>query len=931
MAALVEGQQYGLSSQGSNSSNKSLIFVKLTDSGLRSIEEYLKNRGSTPKKPTIQFDDSRGVIRLPGVHNSQQSFGFTLSNIEADNLQGSFECLQQKGSRLLESVGSMMHKMQICANEDSYEKTRAKMAVAEQENKKNCTKIIKASGPYVGRKVKMKRPILSVPPPKPSSPPPHSAFPLSRPVPKPFPSASSLHMAATGNHSKPAVQQKSNNPDILRRTYRERVIHLLALRPYKKPELLARLMKDGIKEKDKKSLSAILSQVAVLKGNTFHIARYIWNEVSDDWPFYSAEELKLMKRQKPQNLTPPSESENRFPCLPQEYDSSVAQKRMSPSAEPHPAKKQRISHYKKPEQFGSISANSSGPDPPCSKSNFVNANCYKADLAMENAERPENHERTIYLNKAKADSPMESISRPDSNSRPKYTNSYGRPDNHSKISWNDSIRTSTISEKYSVSQSENYPLSESAKYSVSKSEKVPVFHSEKYPVSESAKYPVSHGEKYPIVHSEKNPLSPREKYGMAKSEKYPTSHSEKYPTSHSEKYPTSHSEKYPTSHSEKYPTSHSRKYSHVSRVEKSPTSHSESIPTSLTVESNPTSHSEKYPTSHSEKYPTSHSEKYPTSHSEKYPTSHSEKYPTSHSEKYPTSHSEKYPTSHSEKYPTSHSEKYLGFQSENHSVSENEKNCVSESERYSVFQQNEKHRGSHSPYPMQLSSERTCSPHHSIGRKSHQRIPEYLQSCDTRVTPVESWQKDGKRNPNPSSLKKMEPKSDSFFTKSYSSLNKSFPEEKFKKQRLKTSSKSCGSVSGDSSPASSPDSQSSVDSSGFFSSNGEDLDYLGKFVVISNNEQRARYKADFNAEYEEYCRLHGILVDVSKRFATLDCTLRQFEEGSDDWEQIMHQIKVEYKENRRKQYHHVKKRFQYLHNKLSHIKRLIMDYDQAQR
>ncbi|XP_076336799.1 RNA polymerase II elongation factor ELL2-like [Tachypleus tridentatus] len=801
MAALVEGQQYGLSSQGSNSSNKSLIFVKLTDSGLRSIEEYLKNRGSTPQKPTIQFDDSRGVIRLPGVHNSQQSFGFTLSNIEADNLQGSFECLQQKGSRFLESVGSMMHKMQICANEDSYEKTRAKMAVAEQENKKNCTKIIKASGPYVGRKVKMKRPLFSVPPPKSSSPPPHSAFPSFKPVPKPYSSASSSHMSAAGNLSKPTIQQKSNNSDILRRTYRERVIHLLALRPYKKPELLARLMKDGIKEKDKKSLSAILSQVAVLKGNTFHIARHIWNEVSDDWPFYSTEELKLMKRQKPQNLTPPSESENRFPYLPQENDCSVAQKRTSPSTEPHPAKKQRISHYKKSEQFGFVSANSSGSDPPCSKSNFVNEKCYKADLAVENAERHENHERTIYLNKAKADLPMDSISRPDSNTRQKYTNSYGRHDNHSKLCWSDSVRTSTISEKYAASQSENHPLSESAKYFVSKSETFPVFHNEKYPVFESAKYPVSHGEK--------NPLSSHEKYGRAKNEKYPVSRSEKYFEFQSEKYPVS--------------------------------------------------------------------------------------------------------------------------QDENNSVPENEKNCVSESERYSVFQQNDKHRGPHSPYPMHLSSESTCSPHHSIGRKSHQSIPEYLQSCDTRETSVESWNKDGKRNPNPYNLKKMEPKNDSFFTKSYSSFNKSFPEEKFKKQRLKTSSKSCGSVSGDSSPASSPDSQSSVDSSGFFSSNSEDLDYLAKFVVISNNEQRARYKADFNAEYEDYCRLHGILVEVSKRFATLDCTLRQFEEGSDDWEQIMHQIKEEYKENRRKQYHHVKKRFQYLHNKLSHIKRLIMDYDQAQR
>lgn len=42
MAALVEGQKYGLSAQDKINSNKSLVFVKLTDSALRSIEEFVK-------------------------------------------------------------------------------------------------------------------------------------------------------------------------------------------------------------------------------------------------------------------------------------------------------------------------------------------------------------------------------------------------------------------------------------------------------------------------------------------------------------------------------------------------------------------------------------------------------------------------------------------------------------------------------------------------------------------------------------------------------------------------------------------------------------------------------------------------------------------------------------------------------------------------
>lgn len=47
MAALIAGDQYGLSSKGTSNDNKILLFVKLTDSALRAIEEYLKNEVSS--------------------------------------------------------------------------------------------------------------------------------------------------------------------------------------------------------------------------------------------------------------------------------------------------------------------------------------------------------------------------------------------------------------------------------------------------------------------------------------------------------------------------------------------------------------------------------------------------------------------------------------------------------------------------------------------------------------------------------------------------------------------------------------------------------------------------------------------------------------------------------------------------------------------
>lgn len=57
----------------------------------------------------------------------------------------------------------------------------------------------------------------------------------------------------------------TNNP-VSQRPYRERIIHLLALRSYKKLEVLARLQRDGISQKDRNSLGSTLQQVTTPQG-----------------------------------------------------------------------------------------------------------------------------------------------------------------------------------------------------------------------------------------------------------------------------------------------------------------------------------------------------------------------------------------------------------------------------------------------------------------------------------------------------------------------------------------------------------------------------------------------------------------------------------------------------------------------------------------
>ena len=46
MAVLADGQKFALSSISKSQTNKSVLYVKLTDSALRSLEEYLKNKVS---------------------------------------------------------------------------------------------------------------------------------------------------------------------------------------------------------------------------------------------------------------------------------------------------------------------------------------------------------------------------------------------------------------------------------------------------------------------------------------------------------------------------------------------------------------------------------------------------------------------------------------------------------------------------------------------------------------------------------------------------------------------------------------------------------------------------------------------------------------------------------------------------------------------
>ncbi|KAG4068947.1 hypothetical protein HA402_005095 [Bradysia odoriphaga] len=423
MAALCPnicpGISYGLSQSNISNANKEVIFVKLTDSAYRAIEDYQKNQNKLSSQATIQFLGNEGYLSFPSLsNNGGQQFMFSIT--ETDEIQGSFDCIQQSHNQL-DVVGALTNKLRIHANEDTYEATRHRMAVVEETKKNNCTREIKPNQTDIGRKVKVKSsinrlsniPSSSTLNKRDSSSASNSlnnnvnnsatitqslknnnvthntqqqqnGLTTSAPLQSSNPLIASSIISATTNSNVHNSQntnglpmslsassgsvprrvtnnrnQNSNSrgtPDIMKRPIRERLIHLLALRPYKKPELWARITSDGIREKERSLISTCLKSISILRENTYYLSRHIWNDVQEDWPFYTEQDRQTLKRRKPQNLTPPLSSDGgsgQSPSSTHNGSPPPAVKRPSLNNDKHfpdsgpSSKKQRISHFKK--------------------------------------------------------------------------------------------------------------------------------------------------------------------------------------------------------------------------------------------------------------------------------------------------------------------------------------------------------------------------------------------------------------------------------------------------------------------------------------------------------------------------------------------------------------------------------------------------------
>lgn len=53
---------------------------------------------------------------------------------------------------------------------------------------------------------------------------------------------------------------------------------------------------DGIRDQEQKCINTILKQISTMRDNAYYLKRHIWNEVLDDWPFYTEQERQVLKR-----------------------------------------------------------------------------------------------------------------------------------------------------------------------------------------------------------------------------------------------------------------------------------------------------------------------------------------------------------------------------------------------------------------------------------------------------------------------------------------------------------------------------------------------------------------------------------------------------------------------------------------------------------
>ncbi|CAB4027514.1 RNA polymerase II elongation factor ELL2-like [Paramuricea clavata] len=105
-------------------------------------------------------------------------------------------------------------------------------------------------------------------------------------------------------------------------------------------------------------------------------------------------------------------------------------------------------------------------------------------------------------------------------------------------------------------------------------------------------------------------------------------------------------------------------------------------------------------------------------------------------------------------------------------------------------------------------------------------------------------------------------------------------------------------------------------------------DYLLKYPEIKTYEQRCSYKEDFAKEYTEFTATKERLDLVTKQFNDLKEKLKNYPADSHAAKELQEEIFKVYEE-KKERWTKDRQRLNYLYPKLNHIKKLVIQYDQA--
>lgn len=223
---------------------------QLTRPSIQAMDSYGNPKNTVTPETSLQFQGFQEFITISPDNSPTEvdDFTFLLSDVNKDNHR---DLTQQTISSYRPSQPSCSHSMQDSMMGDVTTKSNLMTQVSKaQAEKDSCNKWKNMRKPYLGKRALIRKAPQVIPDPVPErkrTAPINPAYTIRKSR-----VANSVHM----------------------RPYRDRVIHLLALKAYKKPELLARLQKDGVNQKDKNSLGAILQQVRTTRESSLLLPSY---------------------------------------------------------------------------------------------------------------------------------------------------------------------------------------------------------------------------------------------------------------------------------------------------------------------------------------------------------------------------------------------------------------------------------------------------------------------------------------------------------------------------------------------------------------------------------------------------------------------------------------------------------------------------------